>query len=65
MPGRAAAEVRERFESLEERVAELEERGDVWELLQMITDLRKRLHALGRGSKKRTVKRSRRRRKSR
>ena len=65
MPGRAAAEVRERFECLEERVECLEERADVWELVQMMTDLRKRLQALERGSKKRSVKRSRRRRKSR
>ena len=65
MPARAlpAAEVRERFESIEERVAELEERSDVWSLLQMITETRERLKKMEGGSRR--SKRSGRRKKSR
>lgn len=69
MPARAlpAAEVRERFESIEERVAELEERSDVWSLLQMITETRERLKKMEGGSRRSNMrsKRSGRRKKSR
>ena len=67
MPERAmpAAEVRERFECLEERVGELEGRSGMWDLLNLIMEMRQRLQALEGKRQSRGSRRSRKRKSSR
>ena len=67
MPGRAlpAGEVRERFECLEERVSELEGRSDMWDLVNLMMEIRQRLQALEGKRQSRGSRRSRKRKSSR